>query len=67
MHTGLASFGEIGLTGRLRAATQADRRVEECRKLGLSKVVAPTGTVGAALEADTIRRALKLALAENPV
>src|SRR5476651_564627 len=64
---GLAAFGEIGLTGRLRAATQADRRVEECRKLGLSKVVAPTGTSGATLEADTIRRALQVALAENPV
>ena len=30
----VAVFGEIGLTGRLRVATQADRRVEECRKLG---------------------------------
>ena len=30
-----AAFGEIGLTGRLRPATQASRRVEECRKLGL--------------------------------
>src|SRR3954465_513118 len=29
---GIAAFGEIGLTGRLRAATQTDRRVEECRK-----------------------------------
>ena len=34
MREGLAAFGEIGLTGRLRPATQADRRVEECRKLG---------------------------------
>ena len=33
---GLAAFGEIGLTGRLRPATQADRRLEECRKLGLA-------------------------------
>jgi DNA repair protein RadA/Sms len=67
VHTGLAAFGEIGLTGRLRAATQGDRRIEECGKLGLSKVVAPAGTKGAALEADTIRRALQLALAENGV
>ena len=34
--SGLAAFGEIGLTGRLRPATQAERRVEECRKLGLA-------------------------------
>src|SRR5215470_8695692 len=42
-----AAFGEIGLTGRLRPATQALRRVEECRKLGLATVVAPVGTDGA--------------------
>ena len=32
---GLAAFGEVGLTGRLRPATQAERRLEECAKLGL--------------------------------
>jgi len=41
---GTAAFGEIGLTGRLREATQADRRLEECTKLGLGRVVAPAGT-----------------------
>src|SRR5207248_2531494 len=30
---GTAAFGEIGLTGRLRPAAQAERRVEECGKL----------------------------------
>ena len=60
---GVAAFGEIGLTGRLRAATQAERRVEECRKLGLTDVLAPTGTSGAALEADTLGRALAAGLA----
>src|SRR5215210_2018137 len=59
---GLAAFGEIGLTGRLRVATQAERRLEECRKLGLAAVVAPAGTTGASLEADTLRRALDAAL-----
>src|SRR3989475_11684051 len=39
-----AAFGEIGLTGRLRAATQAERRLEECAKLGLTAAIAPTGT-----------------------
>ena len=38
----VAVFGEIGLTGRLRAATQADRRVEECRKLGCQPVAGET-------------------------
>jgi DNA repair protein RadA/Sms len=41
---GHAAFGEIGLTGRLRPAAQAERRVEECAKLGLAAVVAPPGT-----------------------
>src|SRR6187455_2557322 len=39
MREGTAAFGEIGLTGRLRPAAQASRRVEECRKLGLSSVI----------------------------
>jgi DNA repair protein RadA/Sms len=37
-------FGEIGLTGRLRPAAQADRRLEECAKLGLKAVIAPADT-----------------------
>src|SRR3712207_755068 len=41
---GTAAFGEIGLTGRLRAATQGERRLEECVKLGIQRVVAPPGT-----------------------
>ncbi len=41
---GLAVFGEIGLTGRLRQASQAERRLDECTKLGITTVVAPEGT-----------------------
>jgi DNA repair protein RadA/Sms len=48
---GIAAFGEIGLTGRLRPATQAARRLDECRKLGLEP-----------FEADTLRAALAAAL-----
>jgi DNA repair protein RadA/Sms len=61
-----AVFGEIGLTGRLRPAVQAGRRVDECRRLGLAGVLAPAGTTGAALEADTVRRAVALGLGEKP-
>src|SRR5437899_1037268 len=39
-----AAFGEVGLTGRLRPAAQAERRLEECGKLGLAGVVVPEGT-----------------------
>ncbi len=59
----LAAFGEIGLTGRLRPAAQAPRRLDECRKLGRNAVLAPVGTEGAPLTADTLRRALSVALA----
>jgi DNA repair protein RadA/Sms len=63
---GVGAFGEIGLTGRLRAAAQADRRVEECRKLGLRTVLAPAGTAGATHAPDTLRRALAAGLEQKP-
>ncbi len=63
----LAAFGEIGLTGRLRPATQAERRLDECRKLGRPAVLAPAGTEGARLECDTLRTAVTAALGEKPV
>jgi DNA repair protein RadA/Sms len=66
---GLAAFGELGLTGRLRAATQAERRLQECAKLGITEVLAPAGTSGRSrarvVEADTIGRAVSAAL-ERP-
>ena len=62
----IAAFGEIGLTGRLRPATQAERRLEECAKLGLEAAVAPAGTTGRGklriLEAETLREAAKAAI-----
>jgi DNA repair protein RadA/Sms len=63
----LAAFGEIGLTGRLRAAAQADRRLDECVKLGLTTAVAPAGTPAASsklrlLAAETLPKAIAAAL-----
>jgi DNA repair protein RadA/Sms len=55
---GLAAFGEIGLTGRLRAAAQAERRLEECRKFG--------STVILGSDCETLRRALAAGLADSP-
>jgi DNA repair protein RadA/Sms len=54
---GLAAFGEIGLTGRVRQASQAERRLEECAKLGTATVVVPDGT--------TTRSGVRLARAET--
>jgi DNA repair protein RadA/Sms len=67
---GHAAFGEIGLTGRLRPAAQAERRLEECAKLGLQAVVAPAGTPSRAarprvVEADTVRKAITAGLETN--
>jgi DNA repair protein RadA/Sms len=60
---GTAAFGEVGLTGRLRPATQAERRLEECEKFGLARVVAPAGTPARGkldvLEGETLRQAAK--------
>jgi DNA repair protein RadA/Sms len=64
---GVAAFGEIGLTGRLRPASQAERRLEECGKLGLSTVVVPAGTKARrgveAKAVDTLRQAIGAGLA----
>ena len=63
---GLAAFGEIGLTGRLRQASQVDRRLEECVKLGISTVVAPPGgsprSTPRLASAETLRAALEAGL-----
>ena len=63
-----AAFGEIGLTGRLRPAAQARRRLEECAKLGIRTVLAPAESPAVkgvrVVEADTLRHALAAGLAE---
>jgi DNA repair protein RadA/Sms len=52
---GLAAFGEIGLTGRLRRAAQTERRLEECKKLGIKVVISPAQT-------ETLTKAVAAAL-----
>jgi len=53
----LAAFGEIGLTGELRAVAHHERRVSEAEKFGLAPVLAPGDGV------TTLRQALRRALA----
>jgi DNA repair protein RadA/Sms len=59
---GWAAFGELGLTGRLRAAAQAERRLEECAKLRIAVALAPAGTPRRGRlrvqESETLRQAL---------
>ncbi|HEU5264735.1 MAG TPA: DNA repair protein RadA [Gaiellaceae bacterium] len=63
---GVAAFGEIGLTGRLRAAAQAERRLDECTKLGIATVLAPAGTASRdgmrVADAETLREAIRAGL-----
>ncbi len=65
----LGCFGEIGLTGRLRPAVQAERRLAECAKLGLAQAVVPDGTAPRGkmrvTTAGTLRQAIGLALDAN--
>jgi DNA repair protein RadA/Sms len=63
---GIAAFGEIGLTGRLRPAAQSERRLEECAKLGLQGAVAPAGTPARGKlhvqQVETLRQAIRAGL-----
>lgn len=67
---GVACFGEVGLTGRLRPVPYADQRLAECEKLGFDTVVVAdnTQTRGAVhlAAASSVRHALSLAIDENP-
>jgi DNA repair protein RadA/Sms len=66
VRSGAAAFGEVGLTGRLRVATQEERRLEECAKLGLGSALVPSGTKPhgkiAVVQVETLRRAVAAGL-----
>ena len=63
---GLAAFGEIGLTGRLRQPSQVERRLDECAKLRIATVVAPPGAAERTsiriVSAETLRAAITAGL-----
>jgi len=66
VQSGLAAFGEIGLTGRLRPPAQAERRLEECAKLGLRAALVPAETAARGrmrlVASETLRQALRAGL-----
>jgi DNA repair protein RadA/Sms len=63
---GVACFGEVGLTGRLRPGSQAERRLAECAKLGFSAAIVPEGTEPRGkmhlTAAETLRQAISAGL-----
>jgi DNA repair protein RadA/Sms len=62
-----ACFGELGLTGELRWVGHPERRLQEAAKHGLTDVIAPVDSGGAACEVATLRAALAAALPTGPV
>jgi DNA repair protein RadA/Sms len=68
----LIVMGEVGLSGELRAVSQADRRLTEASRLGFRRAIVPernqarlTPLPGMKVEgADTLQRAIGKALAE---
>jgi DNA repair protein RadA/Sms len=66
---GLAGFGEVGLTGRIRPVSQAERRLAECAKLGFAEALVADGTEPRGRirlnAAGTLRQAIGAGLGAN--
>lgn len=69
---GTAVVGEIGLSGELRSVSQLDRRINEARRLGFNRVIAPGADSGSRTEdglriirTSTLSAALDAALGEG--
>ncbi|MEO8511606.1 MAG: DNA repair protein RadA [Chloroflexota bacterium] len=71
VRSGTVVAGEVALSGRLRAAGRADRRLAEARRLGFDRLVTgperghPAVEGAGMLQAPDIRSALQLVLAED--
>lgn len=50
----VVAFGEVGLSGEVRAVSGAPFRVAECKKLGFKKVILPCGNMDACKEISGI-------------
>ena len=49
---GLAAFGEIGLSGEIRAVSQAEQRIRELARLGFTKCLVPDHNLRSLPESD---------------
>ena len=66
-----AAFGEVGLSAELRAVPQAQRRVNEAARLGLTRCILPSASLAEVeappglrlIGADTVGQAIRAALA----
>ena len=60
---GTVAFGELGLSGEVRAVSQRARRMGEARKLGFDAIVAPPGPAKAGAEHVLVARDIAGAVA----
>ena len=54
----LAAWGEVGLTGEVRSVAHHDRRAEEVARLGIERVVGPSGNGEDRIERALVRAGL---------
>ena len=68
-----AAFGEVGLSAELRPVPQAQRRVNEAARLGLSRCILPAASVAEIntppgmrlIGAETVGQAIRAALSQH--
>jgi DNA repair protein RadA/Sms len=70
---GVVAFGEVGLSGEVRAVSQAELRVSEARKLGFERVILPKANMKTVkqmkdieiVQVDSLADAIRAALARE--
>jgi len=60
---GTVAFGELGLSGEVRAVSQRARRIGEARKLGFASIVAPPGPTRGGAHGSLVARDIAGAVA----
>ena len=62
-------FGEVGLSGEVRAVSQAENRVQEAKRLGFHKVILPSANMNSCRRIEGIElvpvKAVREAIAES--
>lgn len=51
----VVAFGEVGLSGEVRAVSMSEQRVQECKKLGFEKVIVPKASMSVLKKVEGIQ------------
>ncbi len=65
LSAGTVAFGELGLSGEVRAVSQRTRRAGEARKLGFASIVAPPGPARERDDGTIVVRDIAAAIADT--